>query len=77
MAATANPWGVDENKYYINVGGLQSFLSLADNLEGQQNEEYTKLMSVKSQNIGINKGAIHTFAGRDHFSVVSVPQGLA
>ena len=32
MAATSNPWGLDENKYYFSVGGLSNFLSLADTL---------------------------------------------
>ena len=32
MAATTNPWGLDENKYYFSVGGLSNFLSLADTL---------------------------------------------
>ena len=26
----ANPWGLDESKYFVSVGGLSSFLDLAD-----------------------------------------------
>ncbi len=39
MAATQNPWGIDENKYYINVGGLSDFLNLADSLNPPKDKE--------------------------------------
>ena len=38
MAATSNPWGLDENKYYFSVGGLSTFLSLADTLLPKEEE---------------------------------------
>ena len=26
-ASKPNPWGVDENKYYVDVGGISDFLN--------------------------------------------------
>jgi hypothetical protein len=28
MAAASNPWGVDENKYYQQIGGMQEYAQL-------------------------------------------------
>ena len=36
--ASSNPWGVDENKYYVDVGGIGDYLSLLD--EPAEQTEY-------------------------------------
>ena len=40
MAANtqSNPWGLDEKKYFISVGGLSQFLSLTDTILATQNK---------------------------------------
>jgi hypothetical protein len=41
MAGTqnSNPWGVDQDKYYVSVGGLSSFLAFADTLHPQSKQK--------------------------------------
>ena len=33
--STTNPWGIDENKYFTDVGGIQDFLTFHDQLQSK------------------------------------------
>lgn len=40
MKASSNPWGVDESKYFQDVGGIQDFLSFQASLAPKLPEDY-------------------------------------